>query len=186
MLSTLLKLGCELLFFCHNLLLVQNVPTHTQITEFPPLLSCLRRNRAARGQSLPADPSWQEAILFLSLCVNFFSLFFFFFCTSRFLCVYAVTWWSLHVHWSIKFCRYRQQDSGTVPGVWQPLTLSLHLMAMLSCQTLLFWYFTTHTDYGCVPLSRTPSPPLGKLSNVEFVRWDVQTPKKQLKLCIFW
>lgn len=64
-----------------------------------------------------------------------------FFCTSWFLCVFAVTRRSLHVHWGIKLCRYRQQDAGALPGVWQPLTLSPRWMTALLCQPLVFRVF---------------------------------------------
>lgn len=37
-----------------------------------------------------------------------------------------------------------------------------------------FWYFTTHTDCDCVPLSRTP--PQENCQMWSFVRWDLQTP----------
>lgn len=80
----------------------------------------------------------------------YFFYFFLYFALHALSVCNAVTWRSLHVRWSVKFCRHRQQDSGTVPGVWQPLTLSLHLMTVLSHQPLagfLWGYFSTHT--GC-------------------------------------
>lgn len=170
------------LWICDVLPIVQIVSRVLGLLSFPFFWLVSK----ARGRLLPADLSWQEAILFLLVCVKFF-FFFFLLSTSPCLCVYAVTWWSLHVHWSIKSCRYRQQDSGTIPGVWQPLTLSLHLMTVLLCQPLVFRYFTTHTDCDCVPLCRTSLPQTpGKLSSVEFCKVRLANSHLRRGLCTCW
>lgn len=80
----------------------------------------------------------------------------------------------LHVRWSEKCCRYRQQECGAVPGVWQALTLALHVMRALSCQSL------AHTDG--VPLRGTPLPPTRE--TVEFCMVRPETASS-VALCIF-
>lgn len=157
--SSALKLGCESVL--DFLLLSQKLHVNLQCR----LCSIFEARR-------PASSRWPVLTggHFVSLGVCQLLLFS---RTSRRLCVCAVTRRSLHVRRSVKFCRYRQQDSGTVPGAWQPLAPSPHLMTVLSCQPLVSAIsprIQIVTVFLAAQLPHLSPPPLpGKLSNVEFL-----------------
>lgn len=134
----------------------------------------------ARGQPLPADPSWQEAILFLLVCVKF--LYFF----LRFTVSLCVRCDMVVLACSLEHKILSLQTAGLWYSTWC-LTASRTVSAFDDSAFVPdagFWYFTTHTDCDCVPFCRTPRAPQESCQMWSFVRWDLPTPTITSIVCM--
>lgn len=145
--------------------MVQSVQT---MPSFPPLWSCLRHEGVASGQPLPADPSWQEAILFLLVSVKFF--YFLRFTVSLSVCCDMVV-----LACSLEHKILSLQTAGLWYSTWR-LTAS-HIVSAFDGST-----FVPAAGFGISPriqilrLCASQQSITRKLSNVVFIRWEEQTP----------